>query len=109
MYYSVTNELHTGFLLLAGTRATILRAGLVELPGKVEHKGATGRIVRGQLPISVDDGIGLVGVEDIAATQVESECTHTLQVEITLQTYVGEKASAGHAEVVVVTLRIPLE
>ena len=83
--------------------------GLVELPGKVKHKGAAGRVVRSQFSITEDDGISLVGVEDIAATEVEGECTHTLQVEITLQSYVGEKASAGHAEVVVVTLRVPLE
>ena len=83
--------------------------GLVELPGKVEHKNAAGRIVCCQLSIAENDGIGLVGVEDIATTQVESECTHTLQVEITLQAYVGEKASVGHAEVVVVALRVPLE
>ena len=61
---------------------------LVELPGKVKHKGATGRIVRSQLSITEDDGIGLVGMEDIAATQVESECTHTLQDEITLPLYI---------------------
>ena len=83
--------------------------GLVELPGDIEYKSATGRIVRSQLSIAIDDGIGLVGMEDIAATEVEGECTHTLQVEIALQAYVGEKASAGHAEVVVIALRIPLE
>ena len=82
--------------------------GLVELPGKVEHKGATGRIVRCQLSIAIDDGIGLVGVEDIAATEVEGECTHTLQVEVALQSDVGEETGLGHSEIVVVSFRIPL-
>ena len=82
--------------------------GLVELPGKVEHKGATGWIVRCQLSIAVDDGIGLVGMEGIAATEVEGQRTHTLQDEVALQSDVGEETGLGHAEIVVVSFRIPL-
>jgi hypothetical protein len=65
--------LHTGFLLLTGTRATVLRASLIELPGEVENKGATRRIKHGQLAWTIQGSLGLVAVEYIVATQVESE------------------------------------
>ena len=66
-------DLHPRLLLFAGTRAAILRAGLVELPGKVECEGTTSRIVDGEVAIAVDDGIGLVGIEDVDAAQVGSQ------------------------------------
>ena len=94
------NLSHSCLLLLAGTGAMVLRAGLVELPGKVEHKGATGRIVRCQLPVSVDDSIRLVSMEGIAATEVEGQRAHALQVEVALQSDVGEETGLGHAEIV---------
>ena len=100
--------LHPRLLLLAGTRAAILRAGLVELPGKVDREGATGGIVRCQLSVSVDDSVGLVNMEGIAATEVEGQRAHVLQVEVALQADVGEETGLGHAEIVVVTFRIPL-
>ena len=64
--------------------------------------------MRCQLPISVDDSIRLVCMEGIAATEVEGQRAHTLQVEVALQSDVGEETSLGHAEIVVVTFRIPL-
>ncbi len=54
--------LHTSFLLIAGTGATILRAGLVELPHEVDEESATGGIADGQLADAVDGGVGLVGI-----------------------------------------------
>ena len=83
--------LHSCLLLRASTRAAILRAGLVELPGKVEREGATGRIVRCQLADAVDDSIRLVSMEGIAATEVEGQRAHALQVEVALQPDVGEE------------------
>ena len=100
--------LHSCLLLRAGTGTTVLRAGLVELPGKVEREGATGRIVRCQLPVSVDDSIRLVSMEGIAATEVEGQRAHALQADVALQSDVGEETRLGHAEIVVVTFRIPL-
>ena len=47
-------------------------------------------------------------MEGIAATEVEGQRAHTLQVEVALQSDVGEETSLGHAEIVVVTFRIPL-
>ena len=66
-------DLHPRLLLFAGTRAAILRAGLVELPREVEQEGATGWIMDSQIAITEDDGIGLVGVEDVDAAQVGSQ------------------------------------
>ena len=67
------SDLHPRLLLFAGTRAAILRAGLVELPREVEHEGATGWIMDSQITIAKDDGIGLVGVEEVDAAQVGSQ------------------------------------
>ncbi len=64
------NLSHSCLLLLSGSRAAILRVGLVELPGEVEHEGTTSRIVDGKFSIAVDDSIGLVGIEDVDAAQV---------------------------------------
>ena len=69
----VSNCLHPGFLLAAGTRAAILRAGLVELPRQVEQESAAGRIVDSEVAIAEEDGIGLVAIEEIDAAQVGSQ------------------------------------
>ena len=58
--------------------------------------------------MAVDDSIRLVGVEGIAATEVEGQRAHALQVEVALQSDVGEETGLGHAEIVVVSFRIPL-
>ena len=65
--------LHTCLLLVACTGAAILRAGLVELPRQVEQESAAGRIVDSEVAIAEEDGIGLVGVEEIDAAQVGSQ------------------------------------
>ena len=44
--------LHSCFLLVASTRAAILRAGLVELPRQVENEGAAGGGVGGEVAIA---------------------------------------------------------
>ena len=77
-------ELHTGLLLLAGTGATILRAGLVELPVEVDEERAAGRVVYCQLAETEDSGIGLVGVEDIDAAHIERQLSQAAEVEIAL-------------------------
>ena len=64
--------------------------------------------MRCQLPVSVDDSISLVSMEGIATTEVEGQRAHALQVEVALQSDVGEETGLGHAEIVVVTFRIPL-
>ena len=66
-------ESHSCFLLLSGSSSAVLRAGLVELPGEVEREGAAGGVVDGEVAIAVDDGIGLVGIEDVDAAQVGSQ------------------------------------
>ena len=69
----VGGSLHPRLLLLAGTRAAVFRAGFVELPREVEGEGAAGWVVDCQIAIAVDDGIGLVGIEDVDAAQVGSQ------------------------------------
>ena len=64
--------LHPRLLLLAGARAAILRVSLVELPREVKGEGATGWVMDCQIAIAVEDGIGLVGIEDVDAAQVGS-------------------------------------
>ena len=66
-------SLHPRLLLLAGAGAAVLRVGFVELPREVEGEGATGWVVDFQIAIAVDDGIGLVGIEDVDAAQVGSQ------------------------------------
>ena len=68
-------ELHSCLLFLTSAATTILRASLVELPSQVDHEGATGRITESQLAWTIHSTIGLIGVEDVVATQVESEQT----------------------------------
>ena len=65
--------LHTGLLLVASTRATILTACLVELPCQVENKGATSRIKYRQLSWTIQGGLGFVGTEYVVAAQVEGQ------------------------------------
>ena len=81
-------ELHTSLLLLTSTTTTILRACLVELPGEVYDKGATGRITESQLAWTIHGAISLIGVEDVVATQVESERTQTAQIDVALNTQI---------------------
>lgn len=47
-------------------------------------------------------------MEGIAATEVEGQRAQALQVEVALQSDVGEETGLGHAEIGVVTFRIPL-
>ena len=64
---------HSCLLLVTGTGAAIFRAGLVEFPCEIEREGATGGIMDCQVTITENDGIGLVGVEDVDAAQVGSQ------------------------------------
>ena len=102
-------SLHSCFLLLTGTRATILRAGLVELPHEVHREGAAGRVLDGQFAIAIDDGIGFVGIEDVIATQVERERTQPTQADVALYTEIGLELSLLDAEVVHMTFRTSCE
>ena len=102
-------SLHSCFLLLTGTRATILRAGLVELPREIHREGATGRVLDGQFAIAIDDGIGFVGIEEVITTQVERERTQPTQADVTLHTEIGLELSLLDAEVVHMTFRTPCE
>ena len=88
---------HSCFLLRAGTRAAILRAGLVELPGKVKHEGATGWVVRGQFAIAIDDGIRVVGMEGVAATEVKGQRAKTAQVAVSGCTIVSCLSTDCHS------------
>ena len=101
--------LHPRLLLLACTGAAIFRAGLVELPGEVEHEGAAGGVAGGDVAIAKEDGIGLVGVEKVDATQVGSQCAEAAQVEVFLHAKAAYDARLGDAEVVVFTLRGPVQ
>ena len=94
--------LHTCLLLLAGTRAAILRVGFVELPRQVEREGTTGGVVHLEVAIAVDDGIGLVAVEEVVATQVYRERAKTAEAEILLHAEVAHDAGLGDVEVIVV-------
>ena len=60
------------FLLLAGATSAILRTGLVELPGEIDQERATGGVVNRQFADAVDDGVGLVGVEEVNAAHIKS-------------------------------------
>ncbi len=64
---------HSCLLLVAGTGSALFRAGLVEFPCEIEREGATGGIMDCQVTITENDGIGLVGVEDVDAAQVGSQ------------------------------------
>ena len=96
--------LHSCFLLLAGTRATILRVCLVELPRQVEREGATSRVVDGNLADAIDDAAVLVGIEHIVAAQVGSQRAKAAQVEVALHAEVASEGGAVEAEVVHVAL-----
>ena len=61
------SDLHPRLLLLACARAAILRTGFVELPREVKGEGATGWVMDCQIAIAVEDGIGLVGIEEVDA------------------------------------------
>lgn len=96
-------ELHACFLLVAGTTSAILRTGLVELPRQVEDEGAAGGIVGGEVAIAEDDGLGLVGVEEVDAAQVGSQRAQAAERDVFLDAEVANDAGAGDAEVVVLS------
>ena len=98
--------LHPCFLLFAGTTTAILASGLVELPGEVEREGTTGRIEYCQLTRTIDDGLGLVGIEDVVATQIEGQRAETTQIEVALNAHIDTSLSLQDAEVVDVAFRI---
>ena len=100
--------LHSCFLLVASTRAAILRAGLVELPSEVEDESAAGGIVGGEVAIAEDDGLGLVGIEEVDAAQVGSQRAQTTKRDIFLYAEAAYDAGLRDAEVVVLTLRGPI-
>lgn len=101
-------ELHACFLLVAGTTSAILRTGLVELPRQVEDERSTGGIVGGEVATAEDDGLGLVGVEEVDAAQVGSQRAEAAERDVFLDAEVANDAGAGDAEVVVLSLRGPL-
>ena len=105
VYCSTYLQLHTCFLLLAGTRATILRVSLVELPCEIEGEGASGRVVGGNLADAIDDGTVLVGIEYIVATQVGCQGAEAAQVEVALHSEVASEDGAVEACVVYVAFR----
>jgi len=102
------NCLHPGFLLAAGTRAAILRAGLVELPRQVEQESAAGRIVDSEVAIAEEDGIGLVAIEEIDAAQVDCQLPKVTQMEVLLQAKTANDTWLGDTEIVVLALSGPL-
>ena len=101
-------SLHSCFLLFSGSGATILRAGLIELPDEIDEECATGGVADGQLSDAVDGGIGLVGVEDVVATHIERQRAETTEVEVALHAEREVETLGVDAEVVVVALRCPL-
>ena len=76
--------LHPCLLLLAGTGATVFAAGFIELPREIEHESAAGGVVDGEVAIAEDDGIGLVGIEDVNIAKVGSQRAETTQIEVLL-------------------------
>ena len=82
---------------------------LVELPREVERESAPGGVVYLEVAIAEDDGIGLVGVEEVVAAQIDRECAQTAEAEILLHAEVAQDAGLGDAEVVVVAFGGPLQ
>ena len=101
--------LHSCLLFLAGTAATILGAGLVELPRKVQREGAAARVLDSQFAIAIDDGFGFVGIEEVIATQVDGQLTGTTQADVTLYTEVSPELSPLDAEIGHLTFRTSCE
>ena len=100
--------LHTCLLLLAGTTSAILRAGLVELPIEVDEERAAGGVGGREFADAVDDGLGLVSVQNINAANIKSQLSETAEVEVVLHAKCEVESLGGDAEVVVVALRGPL-
>ena len=100
--------LHSCLLLLSGTTSAILRTGLVELPGEIDQEGSTGGVVNRQFANAVEDGIGLVGVEDVNATHIKGQLSETAEVEVALDAEFDIQAVGDDAVVVVVALVGPL-
>ena len=71
-------------MFLAGATSAVLRAGLVELPRQVKNEGATGGIAGDEVAIAEDDGIGLVGVEEVDAAQVGSQRAQAAERDVLL-------------------------
>ena len=61
----------------------------------------------GEVTISEENGIGLVGVEEVDAAQVGSQRAETMQVEVLLNADVAYNAWLGDAEIIVFALRSP--
>ena len=102
-------NLHSCLLLRASTRAAVLRAGLVELPRQVEDEGTAGGIAGGEVAIAEDDGLGLVGIEEVDAAQVGSQRAQTVERDVLLDAEVADDAGPCDAEVVVLALCSPLQ
>ena len=88
---------HSCLLLLSGAGAAVLRAGLVELPDEVEGDGAAGGVVGREFADAVDDGGGLVGVQDVVAAHIEGQLSQTAQVEVALHAECEVKSLGGDA------------
>ena len=61
-----------------------------------------------QFANAVEDGIGLVGVEDVNATHIEGQLSETAEIEVALDAEFCTKAVGSDAVVVVVSLVGPL-
>ena len=59
----------------------------------------------GEVAIAEDDGICLVGIEDIDAAKVGSQRTETVQVEVFLDTKAGEETRLSDTEIVELAFR----
>jgi len=102
-------HLHSRLLLVAGATSAIFRTGLVELPRQVEDEGAAGGIVGGEVAIAEDDGLGLVGVEEVDAAQVGSQRAQAVERNVLLDAEAAYDTRLGDAEVVVLTFRGPFQ
>ena len=65
--------------------------------------------MRYQFTIAKDDGIRLIGIEDVDATQISIQCAEMAQVEIFLHSDATDDARFFDAEVIVLTLRCPFQ
>ena len=105
----MTVFLHACFLFVAGTGAAVLRAGLVELPRQVEYESAAGGIAGGEVAIAEDDGLGLIGVKEVDATQVGSQSAQAAERDVFLNTEIADDTGLRDAEIVVLALCGPLQ
>ena len=96
-------------MFLAGTGTAILRAGLVELPRDIEDERSAGGIVGGEVAIAEDDGLGLVGIEEVDATQVSSQSAQATERDVFLNTEIADDTGLRDAEIVILALCGPLQ